>query len=1179
MPPPPKADLLDDLDPLSPRQQAQQLNNSAAVDSFGLPLSNEETTVYAQLFKAADVSGTGSISANDAVAFLTKSRLPQNVLGEIWILSDSEQKGFLTQASFYRCLKLIALCQSGKPVSLQFIGSRRVGFNPSTSTPAPQKLVPQLTGSQTPSMSQQQSSSGFQLSNEERDRFVAAFNACSPANNLVTGASAKELFLKSGLPVDVLSRIWSLVDPQGANQLNLAQFMLAMLIITQMKSGSLQTVPPTPVPGSVSTVPATPAPISAALASPIRAAPAPANVAPPPSFDKRRSVAMRIPTQASFGSIPGVPPSNNEPWAIQSEEKALSDSHFETLDVGKKGYVTGQESYEFFLKSQDLANVSKSIGLSKDEFSVAMHLIKQAMAGQPLPETLPSNLVPPTLRPGFTQPPTSPSAAAPIPTSAPTQSAQQDLMGLGDITFEKAAPLPPFAAPQPQTCDIPSLNDDRSADISAARAQLTELQQKRDMLLPAQEELRAKRAANEIELQKVLLQKQELTLELTQQSATFEAETAIHMENLGLLQHEQQLLQLAQMEVEQAKQIVAAKLEEKNQVIAAIEAVKAEVADLTQYQEEINVMRPKFVEVHADLKKQLNQVEINKQLLISVTEEYKQLKADLSREEAQLDEEKKRLQALSSQVAVQSAINDKEKAKAQMIFVSLNETKGLSSSQAQSLSSLQEEAARGYDVPQPNVSAGTKSPALGSSRPKPPPPPSSRLTYGSGDLLEKRRSITSSVEASSGNDSTYLSTVVPDVAAVGPPPPMPPMFTKPKAGSSLTDVNPDTQNTSSAPVSTFAFDADFESAFAAVPLGPSSNNAAAFDDAFAVPAASNSNAAKAFDDAFSIPAPKSDANADAFAVPSTSSPKSAEVNTAAFSLPPPPSLNDGFDKIKRGSVAGTSIADSTRSGGRKRMTKLKSIDADSEFENAFGGAPVAAVTSTVSGTSPDIPVPDASKDGFNFDAAFAAPSSAFEALAAQAAKEPSTDAFAALDDAFSAAAAAPVAGASSSEAAKSGFDAFDIAFDLPSAAPATSVAPVTANSNVDDLEAVFGSSPSKVEATATPAVLNAEFNAAFAPTTTTSADAPTVSVADSQPVDSGNTPQANESNTTTEAVADTTNIRTELEKEATSTDSVLPEIKELMNLGFPKEKCIAALEMYDMDVAKASNYLLDHGAD
>ncbi|KAJ3062961.1 hypothetical protein HDU99_005046, partial [Rhizoclosmatium hyalinum] len=514
-----------------------------------------------------------------------------------------------------------------------------------------------------------------------------------------------------------------------------------------------------------------------------------------------------------------------------------------------------------------------------------------------------------------------------------------------------------------------------------------------------------------------------------------------------------------------------------------------------------------------------------------------------------------------------------------MIFVSLNETKGLSSSQAQSLSSLQEEAARGYDVPQPNVSAGTKSPALGSSRPKPPPPPSSRLTYGSGDLLEKRRSITSSVEALSAGPSPVAlpatiqpisATVVPDVAAVGPPPPMPPMFTKPKAGSSLTDVNPDTQNTSSAPVSTFAFDADFESAFAAVPLGPSSNNAAAFDDAFAVPAASNSNAAKAFDDAFSIPAPKSDANADAFAVPSTSSPKSAEVNTAAFSLPPPPSLNDGFDKIKRGSVAGTSIADSTRSGGRKRMTKLKSIDADSEFENAFGGAPVAAVTSTVSGTSPDIPVPDASKDGFNFDAAFAAPSSAFEALAAQAAKEPSTDAFAALDDAFSAAAAAPVAGASSSEAAKSGFDAFDIAFDLPSAAPATSVAPVTANSNVDDLEAVFGSSPSKV---ATPAVLNAEFNAAFAPTTTTSADAPTVSVADSQPVDSGNTPQANESNTTTEAVADTTNIRTELEKEATSTDSVLPEIKELMNLGFPKEKCIAALEMYDMDVAKASNYL------
>ncbi|KAJ3025082.1 UNVERIFIED_CONTAM: hypothetical protein HDU68_007472 [Siphonaria sp. JEL0065] len=1281
---------LSDLDPLSSKASAN--NNGSINTANDVPLTSEEASAYASLFRIADVDGNGNISAQNAVAFLTKSRLAQNVLGEIWIQADKEQNGFLNQQSFYRCLKLIALAQAGKPVSLQFLGTATPlpvfeGVSIQTAPAPPKPLVPQYTGaSQKPiSMSQQPSSSGYQLSNEERDRFVAAFNSCSPQNGFVSGSSSKDLFVKSGLSLEILSRIWTLVDTQNAMQLNLAQFMLAMLIITQMKSGALQSVPTaippsllagiasaaqsalgvnsqgaataspssTQIPGSVSNGPSASSSASIIsttaqplVQSPVRlgsiGAPPPAGVAPPPAFDKRRSTIARtstaigVNTPSSVGEVGG-------PWAITPEDKTLSDSHFENLDAGKKGYVSGQDSYGFFLKSQldqtvlaqiwDLANVSKSVGLSKDEFAVAMYLIKLAMTGVALPETLPTNLVPPAFRTGITSPMPIPQTAIPVPQQQqPTQSAQQDLMGLGDIAFEKpAAPLPP-AIPQPNPAfdirrfstlvggnslskglsgSIPSLTDDRSADIANARAQLAELQKNRDVLLPAQEELRAKRAANEIELQKVLLKRQELTLELTQASATYEAETAIHMENLAQLQQQQQMLQMAQAEVDQAKQIVAAKLDEKNQVIAAIEAVKAEIADCQrhlaemdamtkQYQEEISVLRPKFAEVHADLKKQMNLVEINKQLWTSVTEEHRQLKADFSREEQQLEEEKRKLTALSNQVAVQTAINDKERAKAQAAAASLSEARSLSNSHTQSLSNLNAEVARGFDIPQQtavSLKAAEKSPTPAAARPKPPPPPTSRNVFGSMDRLEKRKSLTPSLSSLEALTAAPAPVSEPVAVVSGPPPPMPPMFTKPKTGGSLGDLLLEATPapaTSSSVGGDFAFDADFESAFNAVPLVPSGNNkASAFDDAFSFPPVA-ATSSKAFDDAFALPptATPGGAVADAFSIPASTAivlppPTSTE---SSFILPPPPhaapSMSDeGFDRFKRPSNATASLADtSSIKSGRKRINKLKAIDADSEFENAFGGSPVVAAAAA----TPDIPFPSTSiaaapvaakvddsvfdaipsSGDFDFDAAFAAP------------KAP--DAFATLDDAFTGVAAAPAVTAVATEpptdAQKSVFDAFD-AFDFPASASSAAVAAATTN-NVDSLEETFGTSPTKVagelKSVGGGGLFDADFGAAF---TVAAPPAPVVAV---EAVVPETVVEAVTERVTEVVVAKPENTRVVGDEAvapapvaAKPEDDVTDEVKELMGMGFSKEQCIAALEKNEFNVSKATNFLLD----
>ncbi|KAJ3377126.1 hypothetical protein HDU84_008989 [Entophlyctis sp. JEL0112] len=446
------------LDPLSASASASaSASVPPAPASLGFLLAPGDATVYARMYAAAEPSGSPFISAANAANFLSKSRLPQNVLSEIWVLCGSDQNGFLSQSNFYKCLKLIALYQAGKPVSLQFLNSNTPlpvfdGFAAPAQTAiptAPKMLVPQTTGS---TLSRGGSSPGFQLSNEEKERFHTAFKACQPNNGFVTGASSKELFLKSGLPTDILTKIWSLVDTHGTNQLNLTQFMLAMLIITQMKSGTLQSVPqtiPPPLMSSIATAAASisqpsnggvaPSFNSASENNPINGA---RSVAAVPTIDRRQSVMGKSP----IGDL------SSTNWTITSDEKALTDKHFDELDSGRKGYLTGQDSYSFFLRSQldqtvlaqvwDLASVTKSpLGLSRDEFSVAMHLIKLAMSGQALPESLPQSLVPPGLRNSQIAIPPIPATTTPSIPAASKPTATQDLMSLGEIQFEKP-PVP-----------------------------------------------------------------------------------------------------------------------------------------------------------------------------------------------------------------------------------------------------------------------------------------------------------------------------------------------------------------------------------------------------------------------------------------------------------------------------------------------------------------------------------------------------------------------------------------------------------------------------------------------------------------------------------------------------------------------------------------------------------------
>ena len=99
-----------------------------------------------------------------------------------------------------------------------------------------------------------------------------------------------------------------------------------------------------------------------------------------------------------------------EPWSIDPAYKARLDSIFATIDKSDQGFITGEQSVEFFAQSKlneselaqiwDLADINSDGHLDRDEFAVAMHLIKQRRAStyNNIPGVLPIALIPPAMR-------------------------------------------------------------------------------------------------------------------------------------------------------------------------------------------------------------------------------------------------------------------------------------------------------------------------------------------------------------------------------------------------------------------------------------------------------------------------------------------------------------------------------------------------------------------------------------------------------------------------------------------------------------------------------------------------------------------------------------------------------------------------------------------------------------
>lgn len=443
-----------------------------------LHLSPEERRYFGQLFTAADTDKIGVVTGEVAVRFFEKTRLSSDVLGEIWQIADSENRGLLTPAGFGIVLRLIGYAQAGRPVSSELALKRKCGrrsmryrddakFCPLAGGPLPKFDNIPLPGP-TPSAAplQAQSSGGPirvpPLAQDKVAQFASLFDESGAQNGLLSGRTAhtegrsfrmtdtihvgenaRSIFERAQLPNDVLGRIWNLADTEQKGSLGLTEFIIAMHLLSSFKNGSMRALPQI-----------LPAGLYEAAAR--RGVPRQNTGSRPTSDNAPASAIPRQFSGAGFspqarqpqGSYP-PPAQAGDQWLISPQDKTQFDQIYTTVDTQNRGFITGEQAVGFFSNSRlpedalaqiwDLADINSEGQLNRDEFAVAMYLIRQQRSKRDgrdvLPQSLPPNLIPPSMRrqPIAPQQPTAPAFDNAANISKP-KSASEDLFGLDAIT-------------------------------------------------------------------------------------------------------------------------------------------------------------------------------------------------------------------------------------------------------------------------------------------------------------------------------------------------------------------------------------------------------------------------------------------------------------------------------------------------------------------------------------------------------------------------------------------------------------------------------------------------------------------------------------------------------------------------------------------------------------------------
>ncbi|XP_065834414.1 epidermal growth factor receptor substrate 15-like 1 isoform X2 [Oscarella lobularis] len=334
-------------------------------------VAGTQVGIYESLWRQADPTNKGRVDGATGAAVLKKSKLKESVLHKIWNLADPTASGSVDKQGFFVALKLIALAQNGKDISLGNL----------TSLVPP----PELRASVSPSLPRKIStSSNWAVTVAEKQKYDSIFLSLNPLNGKLGGDAVKPVMMNSKLPFNLLSKIWEISDIDGDGQMDSDEFSVAMHLIYQALEGNSvpQVLPPNLYP---------PSRRSRAKTSSV----SPPPPLPPPSFATMPS------------SSPALRKSNSpaDAWVVTPAEKIKYDELF-GQNKSSDGFLTGENARKIFMKSGlstallarvwEMCDIDKRGRLTADQFALAMHIIEEKLKGVEIPTSLTASMIPPS---------------------------------------------------------------------------------------------------------------------------------------------------------------------------------------------------------------------------------------------------------------------------------------------------------------------------------------------------------------------------------------------------------------------------------------------------------------------------------------------------------------------------------------------------------------------------------------------------------------------------------------------------------------------------------------------------------------------------------------------------------------------------------------------------------------
>ncbi|EMR09254.1 hypothetical protein PNEG_02588 [Pneumocystis murina B123] len=359
-------------------------------------LTPEESEAYEKLFCEADPDNIGVLLGENSINFFEKTGLSPQILGEIWKIADDENMGFLTRKRFNIALRLVGHAQEGRRPSIDLINLKCPLPKFNTKKPInwnipsqPPEKIPLIT-------------------TEERNRYHNMFKNLKLTNGFIKGSQAKSIFLRTHLSNEILGQIWNLVDIHHRGALNITEFTVAMHLIHSFINGSLKKIPSI-LPPWVFNMAIGKTYSHGSSHKVISEHSVTKNTSNLNEKDFSNNLSRKYYKHQHVHSKPNlffeidtIPPND---WNIKPQERFQYSNLFKSIDKANENYLTGDEAVSFFLSSKlpektlahiwDLADLDKSGKLNKEEFIIAIHLIRQKLVGVDLPASLPQELMPP----------------------------------------------------------------------------------------------------------------------------------------------------------------------------------------------------------------------------------------------------------------------------------------------------------------------------------------------------------------------------------------------------------------------------------------------------------------------------------------------------------------------------------------------------------------------------------------------------------------------------------------------------------------------------------------------------------------------------------------------------------------------------------------------------------------